>query len=192
MRGRAWPTIVNMNRSPERCSPGMSATGGTCHGGRARGRCRPLSGVAVGGDAAADDGGGGRALFAAFLARWPMIEAWQRRRSTRSWRPGRGLAITPGRATSMPVPGSSSPSMAAGFRRASPELAQASGHRRLHRGSDCRDRLRCAGGGGRRQCRARGRAALRRRDAAARGEGRDRAVGETTLGHARRATSRRP
>ena len=44
------------------------------------------------------------------------------------------------------------------------------GHRRLHRGGDRGDRLRPSGGGGRRQCRARRRSALRHRPAAGLGK----------------------
>ena len=51
--------------------------------------------------------------------------------------------------------------------------ARAARHRRLHRRRHRRDRLRSAGDPGRRQCRARGRAALRGHDATARRQARD-------------------
>ena len=101
--------------------------------------------------------------------------------------PGRASATTPARAISMPAPAPWWRAMAGAFPTREAALRDLAGHRRLHRGGDRGDRLRPPGDAGRRQCRARGGAALRRDDAAARRQaGAAPPRGDADAGRARR------
>ena len=111
---------------------------------RAAGRARrSLPRLAQRDHAAADDGRDGGALFRAVsgaLAR--LSQRWPRRRSTTCCMPGRGSAITPARATSMPARKRSAARHGGAFPDTEDGAARAAGHRRLYRGGDRGHRLR--------------------------------------------------
>ena len=107
--------------------------------------------------------------FRAFVARWPDVAALAARRNRRRHEGVGRARLLFARPQPQEMRRASSPATHGGrFPDTVEGLRDAARHRRLHGGGDRRDRLRPAGRGGRRQCRAGGRAARGDRDAAAR------------------------
>ena len=138
-------------------------------------RTAALPGLAVGDHAAADHRGHGRRLFPPLRrALAHASRRWPRRRSTRCSRPGPASATTPAPAICMPAPAPWSSSHGGRFPEDEAGLLALPGIGRYTAGRHPRHRLRPAGLGGRRQCRAGDRPPVRHRDAAARRQDRDR------------------
>ena len=112
---------------------------------------------------------------------------WRRRAATTCCAPGPGSAITRARAICTPARKPWLRDHGGTFPRRRRAPARAARHRRLHRGGDRGDRLRPAGGAGRRQCRARGVAAVRGRGGIAGGKAVDQGARADRYCRARRA-----
>ena len=113
-----------------------------------------------------------KAYFRAFLEKWPTVEALAAAPTEDVMKAWAGLGYY-SRARNLKACADLVAARGGGFPGHRGRPARPARHRRLHGGGDRGDRLRPAGGGGRRQCRAGHLAAVCDRDAAARGQGRD-------------------